>query len=163
MLAQVNPIPISENLTNPTSWTEMAKAVGFEGVFAIMLLSAFVALLIISIVVIFRVSGWLFGPTGWLKGLIESVGAEFKTFLTNQDNSTTTIAKTLETHLNSCNGYHALGGPSCVVDIREAIHSGAEALRKIGRNEPCDAEVDRVHQVLRSQTAQAPSTTPTNG
>jgi hypothetical protein len=139
----------SGSWSDPASWSSLVDKIGVGGFLFVFvcLLSAFLAWKWGTIIV-----QCLFGE----KGYIQLFYARLDTFLGHVEENQTTLTKTMETHLNNCAQIHTSGGPCNVADLREAGHAAAEALRKIGQNQTCDVEAERIHAALRSQPMPSP-------
>lgn len=95
----------------------------------------------------------LFGDSGVLQKFWDRLDK----FLAKVEENQAVLTDTMKTHLGNCNQIHSAGGPCNVTDIREAGHAAAEALRKIGRNEACENEAERIHQALRGGPMMPPT------
>ena len=135
----------SGNWSDPTSWASLVDKIGVGGFLFVFcsLVAAFLAWKWGTVIV-----NCLFGE----KGYIALFYARLDTFLGHVEENQKVLTTTMETHLGNCTTIHAPGGPCNVVDMREAGHAAAEALRKIGNGKPCDTEADAMHKALRNQS-----------
>jgi hypothetical protein len=154
MLATIAEISVSPSATNPGAggWTDMFKAIGFEGGFAVLLLAFFLLAFVLFCVLIYRIASWLFAENGWLHTLAKEGLEKFNTFLTDLQTKVADNASDLEHHVNKCESMHGFGGPCNVTDIREAGHEFAEIARELSGGTPTVGNrVDNIHRILRGR------------
>jgi len=129
----------SGNWSDPTSWGNLAAAIGVGGFFGALIL---VAVCLFVAYVLRR----LFGPGGPVEVVVRRLIA----FLDSLEKNSAVTQQTLQAHLVSCNQIHAPGGPCNVEDFRVAGHAFAEMGRKLAADLGADVapQADRVHAAL---------------
>jgi hypothetical protein len=138
--------PVGGDFWNPANWVDLAREIGLGGLLLIIFFLSFIFLA-------HRIFAWTIGSHGWLRTLFDRAFVRMEQFTATIEHNSTTTANTLARHMDSCNTYHAPGGPCHVVSLQNAAHAGAEAIRAMSKGTDNETEVghhvDRIHEVLR--------------
>ncbi len=137
-------MPTSGDFWNPASWATLTKEVGVAGVFLFFLL-----------VMLSLALGYILKRCLAKGGFVEQIVVSGREYAATMEANTVTQTEILRRHMENCDRIHVPGGPCNVEDLREAGHSFAEAVRKIGKESGADVDqhMDSVHKVLRSKPA----------
>jgi len=69
---------ISPEATNPAAWDSIFKTLGFEGGLVILLVAVGLTIAVLSGLLFYRISQWVFGPNGWMATAINEVAEKWK-------------------------------------------------------------------------------------
>ena len=152
---------LSPNASNPTSWADLFRVIGFEGGLVIVLLVVGLVITFMVGTLLYRIANWVLGPAGWGKALGTKWVERQDSFLTKIENCLPALETSNRQQMEFCQHVHAPAGDSNVADLREAGHAAAEAIRSLGKGTNNSSEVDRhadaIHQALRSGTPTTPA------
>lgn len=143
---------VSDKASDPSSWAELFKVVGFEGGLVIVLLV--VGLLVTFLIGLlgYRVANWLVGPEGWGKAVVTKYVDRQDTFLSKIEACLPGLESSNQKQLDYCQLVHAPGGIGNINDLRGAGHHFAEMGRAIGKATGAagtDDRADTIHEMLR--------------
>ena len=143
---------VSDSASDPSSWAELFKVIGFEGGLVIVLLV--VGLLVTFLIGLlgYRIANWLVGPEGWGKVIVTKYVDRQDSFLTKIENCLPSLESSNQKQLDYCQQIHSPHGSGNVITMREAGHHFAEMGRKIGEATGADVnnQADAIHQALHN-------------